>query len=554
MNLTSEKSDVVFNRALNFFKRAAMAWQNYYDYSHFFPNIKPTDQQISVIDQVETQMLINGEAGSGKSVTLLYKLIRDMAENNKSRILFVTYNQTLIEDAIKRLISSTKYNELISKEAIVPVIETYHQLAWKLLRKIGFNGLGKFHPTFNGLEKAKNELMAKVTVIRDNFPQYTEKLYTTHSAQFLLDEFLWMKANGIVNLKDYLEVTRTGRGNAPRLTRDQRIAVFELFKEYNKLIHKKSHMLDPEDYALLLLQHINEIVEAEKFDFVFADEIQDFSPMQLKSLSLLAKKGLTLSGDSRQRIYMRSPLSYKALGIDIQGHRNRTLKRNFRSTKQIVRLVHSLKFSDTGSILNENQSIDSDRYGALPEIRYYREDNKLLLYLIKTIAEIFQKKPQSSIAIVHRLSNDEMTKRKSIENMLGKRYSLIPVSQYGKKFRFDQYKKPIVFSDPFSIKGLEFDFIFVLNFDSDHYPKKKLMDQLDRNYGEDRDNNPAYLKDFDDIYDREKRILYVAITRAKRKVWLLYQNKNPLKISQFVRDFNCEDYLAFGFDKNKYKS
>jgi superfamily I DNA/RNA helicase len=148
-----------------------------------------------------------------------------------------------------------------------------------------------------------------------------------------------------------------------------------------------------------------------------------------------------------------------------------------------------------------------------------------------------------------------------IKDYLGKTYSLISVSQYGKKFSFDQYKKPIVFSDQFSIKGLEFDFVFVLDFDNDHYPDQNRIKQLNQRYGKDRtadltylDTDPSYLKDYDDIRDQEKRILYVAITRAKKKVWLLYKNKNPLKISQFVRDFDCNDYLAYGFDKHKYNS
>jgi superfamily I DNA/RNA helicase len=312
-------------------------------------------------------------------------------------------------------------------------------------------------------------------------------------------------------------------------------------------------MLDPEDYALLLLQHINEVDDTEKFDYVFADEIQDFSPMQLKTLSLLTTKSLTLSGDSRQRIYMRSPLSYKDLGIDIQGHRNRTLKRNFRSTKQIVRLASELKFSD-GTTSNVNQFVDSDQNGELPEIRCCKDNTKLLQFLIKTIAEILEREPQSSIVIVHRLSSNELLGRNSIKNFLGKTYSLISVSQYGKRFSFSHYKKPIVFSDPFSIKGLEFDFVFVLDFDHDHYPDQNRIKQLNQYYGKGRDDDPSYLKDLDSVLDQEKRILYVAITRAKKKVWLLYQSKNPLKISPFVRDLNCDDYLAFGFDKNKYNS
>jgi len=65
-------------KRLDFAKKSARAWQNYFDAHGLLPNITLSAEQISVVQQEEEQMLINGSAGSGKSLTLLYKLLKVM--------------------------------------------------------------------------------------------------------------------------------------------------------------------------------------------------------------------------------------------------------------------------------------------------------------------------------------------------------------------------------------------------------------------------------------------------------------------------------------------
>ncbi|MGJ7034665.1 hypothetical protein [Anoxybacillus eryuanensis] len=47
-------------------------------------------------------------------------------------------------------------------------------------------------------------------------------------------------------------------------------------------------------------------------------------------------------------------------------------------------------------------------------------------------------------------------------------------------------------------------------------------------------------------------MLYVAVTRARKEVQLMYTGKTFRSISPFVRDFYRADYDAFGFDSAIY--
>lgn len=101
------------------------------------------------------------------------------------------------------------------------------------------------------------------------------------------------------------------------------------------------------------------------------------------------------------------------------------------------------------------------------------------------------------------------------------------------------------------MKGLEFDYVFLIHFDWNHYPSKKRIEELDKRAGDNK-NSDSYNADYDAILNDEKKVLFVAITRAKKEVQLMYTGKNFRSISPFIRDFYKEDYDAFGFDSSIY--
>jgi len=84
--------------------------------------------------------------------------------------------------------------------------------------------------------------------------------------------------------------------------------------------------MDMEDYALHLLNELSMNPNAAfKFDQILVDEFQDLQPMQIKSLTALTKDTITFVGDDKQRIYKRTPVSYKDLNLRINARTNQKI-------------------------------------------------------------------------------------------------------------------------------------------------------------------------------------------------------------------------------------
>ncbi len=545
--------------AADFFLRSAKAWQNYhyFDTSGLLPGIVLSEEQEAVVRQSEAQMLINGSAGSGKSITLLYKMLKVMEkETGPQRILYLTFNRTLLDDAKKRAELSPVFMDL--KDNHILHMDTFHYMAFRLLKQIGFLDVKYFDASLRNIKRQENTLRSRIERILEMYkssaeyqwlPQQ-ERFFETQNAAFFLEEIFWMKANGLVSKNEYLEVERTGRSNNPRLTKAQRNTVLTIFELYQQVMRDKYHDdLDMEDYALLLLQNLDQVPFEMYYDYVFVDEVQDLQPMQIKVLVKLTKKSIILSGDPKQRIYKRSPHSYANLGLQIQGRRTRNLTKNFRSTKQIMSLANSFKFEDV-----ENEREDGRNFvreGDKPEIRYYQTDNALCNYLVQSIKEIMQQKPGSTVAVIHRYEEDLLRGiNPPVKKVLERHFFLITTEQYGRRFDHSADKKPVFFTDAYSVKGLEFDFVFILHFDRFHYPNLSRIKELSQR--SDKRNTESYDKDYDAILNDEKKILYVAITRAKNKVVLLWATSREMQVSPFIRDFAPKDYIDKGFDNTVF--
>lgn len=545
-----------------FFLRSAQLWQfkNNYDFLDF---IKLSQEQIDIIEKKDAQMLINGSAGSGKSITLLYKMIKVMMDEKvPQRILYLTFNSTLVSDTYKRACLSEKFQEYRNYHEIN--IWTFHKMSYEILSKMGLKNVKNLNINIDTIESFTNTICGRLYPIWEYYTnpsqegyrelEYSERLYSTHDVNFLAEEILWMKANGYVKKDDYLEIERNGRGNAPRLTKTQRNTIYKIFLEYERRKEDMYHgHMDLEDYALKLLENFNYIPEELYYDYIFVDEVQDLQAMQLKVLAKLAKRTIVIAGDSKQKIYKRSPHSYADLGINIIGNRNKTLTRTFRSTKQIVKLANSLSFADIER--DKIHDIEEMAEGDMPEIHYYPKIKNQIRYIIKEIKKIHSMEEGATIAVIHREEDKILRRQKSyLRKQLEMNFRLIGVESYNRRFNYNDSKKPIFYTDIYSVKGLEFDYIFIVNFDKNNYPKKSKIIKVQKYHNiQSSDSGKLYKQDKQDIEDEEKKLLYVAITRAKKNVFLTYSGERFMDISTYVKEFDTKDYIAHGFNKTDIK-
>lgn len=512
--------------------------------------------QLDIVFQDEERLMINGSAGSGKSITLMHKMFNAMEwEENKKRIMYVTFNLTLVHDTWKRLNESDKFQEVNKRHDIK--VHTFHFMARELLGMIGirvpeYTTKQSFIRDKHERLKARTLTFVLLYLEREDYKRLprAQQLYQTQDAGFFMEEMLWLKAHGITRRK-YLDpkTERTGRGSHPRVTFEQRKTIFTMYEEYEKYRRDRygADDLDAEDYALLLLQNMEKLQQL-KYDYIFVDEMQDLQPMQLLALVLLCRGKLVLAGDQKQRIYKRSPLTLKEVGLDQETLRNRYLKTNHRSTLQIMKLASSIDFIDT-----ENDRVDPSTVlaeGPIPQIRYFESNSDMGKFVVDEIREIYNQDRKGSVAVIHRYDNQALGEISSnIKQRLETAFQVITTDQYGRRYDRSSDRKPVFFTDAYSVKGLEFDTVFIIHFDRLRYPHGSKYEKLE---GRDDKGTESFLHDEDEVLNEEKKVLYVALTRARQRVYLVYYGKKTTMISPFVREFYAYDYEAHGFDSSKY--
>lgn len=552
-----------------FFTKLSKLWTNFKDYS-YISGITLSHDQISIIEQNEKQMLIEGYAGTGKSLTLLYKFIDIIVRENNKRILFVTYNSALIDDTKKRLNLSKEYIDNVNRHETF--VMTFHEISSKILKTIRIINKECNYLTADRIKKFEDDEYRRIASISARYIQKTgemykmisddEKLYSTHNEKFIMDEIRWIKAMGFTKLENYLATERTGRSKSIRLTRNQRKTIFRIYKEYQKEMESSKYgyaTLDLEDYALKILENSTLIEDDLKFDYVFVDEVQDLDPMQVMALCKLTKGNIILSGDAKQRIYKKCPIKYEQLGLNVnQKGRRKLLKKNFRSTKEIVNLANSLRFYDSDGKYNTE---DYEKHGDKPIIKYSNDINKILKYVVNEIKTIQHENPKATIAIVNREEIKNRTGNKSnfrigLEMQLMQ--SLVDVNTYNKKFDFSK-EKQIFYTNVYDIKGLEFDVVFVMDFNKIYYPYSEGIQKIKDN--NDSKDESSLNDDLIEFYNTEKKLLYVAMTRAKERLYLIASgnfNNSILdpskKISEYIFDFETKDYISNGFKKTDIES
>ena len=544
------------NETKSFFEKISKIWRNFKDYS-YLEGINLSKEQISIIEHDSDQLLIEGYAGTGKSLTLLYKLINVLVKQENKRILYVTFNNTLIDDTKKRLNSSKEY--LDNKDKHYVKIATFHEIATDVLKENKIIDYGISKLTAKVVADYRDRAYRRIAAISYKYTSLEsdeyknlkkeERLYKTHDINFIIDEIAWTKAMGFIEKEKYLEIERTGRSKSIRLTRNQRNTIFKIYEEYNRNLKEKyNNYMDLEDYALKIIENNFLINEDKKFDYIFVDEVQDLDPMQIKALCLLTKKSIILSGDAKQRIYKKSPLKYEDIGLNIREKgKRRILNKNYRSTAEIVKLANDLVFFDSDDKLIEKQFV---REGEKPSI-YIGDNKSSIKFICNTIKKIYEEDESKTIAIVHRedakpvVNLGKSTIRLALES--GLLQSFTDISSYGAKFSHKQ-KRQIFYTNAYDIKGLEFDYVFIIDFNKEYYPNKKEIDKIKiENEGKDIE---LVNEDIADFINREKKLLYVAMTRAKEKMYIVANGcKSERGVSDFIFDFKSSNYNAYNFTK-----
>lgn len=260
--------------------------------------------------------IINGVAGSGKTLILLYRLRLLHNLFPQKRFLVLTHNKPLIRDL------KSRYERLTG--------DNPSNIKW-----MTFNGFCRLHwpksteyPWINPLSKALRD-----ELIKNSWEKYLKETAITPDG--LEGELDWFKDQVPMDKAGYLNVQRKGRGF--RLLQEQRARMWDAMMEYQNQL-KARDAVDWGDIPRRMWNFIREEkVTLPVYDVVLIDEAQFFAPIWFDIVRRIVqpKSGhLFIVADPTQGFLGRGT-SWKSLGIDARGKTN-NLRRSYRTTHEIL--------------------------------------------------------------------------------------------------------------------------------------------------------------------------------------------------------------------------
>lgn len=259
--------------------------------------------------------IINGVAGSGKTLILLHRLRLLHSFFPNKRFLVLTHNRPLIHDI------KSRYQALTG--------EVPRTVEW-----MTFNGFcrkywpEKEFPWSDPLGLAERERIAE-TIWEKHFKR------TSIHLQSFISEIDWLKDQIPMDKSKYLEAERRGRGF--RLHQEQRLRIWEAITEYQNQINSRNK-LDWGDVPRKMWNFIREKkVQLPPYDFILIDEAQFFAPIWFDIIRQITKPksgNLFIVADPTQGFLGRGA-SWKSLGIEARG-KTQNIRRSYRTTHEIL--------------------------------------------------------------------------------------------------------------------------------------------------------------------------------------------------------------------------
>jgi hypothetical protein len=290
---------------------------------------------------------VTGGAGTGKTVVAMHRA-RQLARQGK-KVLLTSFVTTLCRNLDRSL-------------KVLCTEEEKKRITVSNVDAVAVKALGKEAPPAG---------LAGDDDIRKLIESFAFYAGGAVDADFLASE--WenvVAAQGIASWTEYRDAQRRGRGKP--LTVVDRKKVWDVFQRV--LSTAESTGKWP---SHILLRKAEEAVRsgrvAKGWDAVIVDEVQDLSAPALRFLAAVAATGggsLMVVGDGGQRIY-RSPFSLKSVGIDVRG-RSKVLKLNYRNTRQIQQaadLILAGKVDDLDDLPDDRKGTLSPLGGPVPVLK-----------------------------------------------------------------------------------------------------------------------------------------------------------------------------------------
>ena len=236
------------------------------------------------------------------------------------------------------------------------------------------------------------------------------------------------------------------------------------------------------------------------YEHVFVDEAQDLSPVEMSVVfgATTKQRSITLAGDVAQRLHMHNGFSdwrgvLKDLGMDHVSIE--PLKLQYRSTKEIIEFANAVL-----GPLHDGDENQAQRHGVPVEFFRFAHHGDAVGFLGESLRELVMSEPKASIAVIARYPEQ------ADMYFEGLRTSEVPHLRRVADQDFS-FKPGVDVTDVRQVKGLEFDYVILIEASRGSYPE---------------DNESRHL-------------LHIAATRAAHQLWVTSSSEPSLLIPEDLR-------------------
>ena len=439
------------------------------------------DTQIKAIEDDNKYIIVVAGAGSGKTLTILGK-IKYLIEKKKYKedeILCISFTNETV---------TSLRNKLLNMNYDIEVL-TFHKLGLKLLNNDNYSIIND-----NYLDYIIDEYINSYVINNKKYNRLFRNLYYTdkkinkinyNDLKRLISTFIKLSKSNNYNVNDIFKIYKRSFFNEKYIIK----IILDIYIIYERELESVKKI----DFDDMIIKAIDKVKNSNlKYKYIIIDEFQDTSQVRfdlIKEIIKYTNSSLFVVGDDWQSIYRFS-------GCNLE------------------------------LFINFDNYVDNPKYHTLEYT--YRNSNELIyvssnfimknkLQLKKNIKSI--KNLKRPIKILFNYKLDDVIKMINGDYLiLGRNNYDINNLNYSNKLTIHRSK------------GLECDNVILVN--SDNIPCKTQNEAILRHVLRNND----YL-----VYEEERRLFYVALTRTKGYVYIMVNKKISPFVRELIRDY--KDYI-----------
>lgn len=295
--------------------------------------------QDAVSADMSRLQLLNGVAGSGKSLILLYRvrLLRNLYPDKS--VLALVHSRPVARDL------QARYRRVSNGDQGAEWLTFYH---W----------CRQFVPGYLDLANETLEMELASDIVRVHLAD------TRITPAMLLDEIHFYKDRLLFSLQDYLNADRCGQGF--QLAENMRKRVFVAMRAFEQRL-SSMRKVSWHDLPRMAWERAEKgLVDIPTYDHILIDEAQFFAPIwfELIKKALKPESGHLMMAADPSQGFLRRKRSWLSAGLEVRG-RTTKLRRSYRTTKSIMRCA-------TTFLERRNAQADGDE-GQIPSYHGQQE-------------------------------------------------------------------------------------------------------------------------------------------------------------------------------------